>query len=320
MTISGDNTHYQYSDSENGDSAWIAYTGSSVSKTITFTGDGTKTVSVRAKDSLGNTSAWSSDSITIDTDTPSTSIIIYSDSTYSTSDSRTVTAATTITGDYAYLQFYDSTNGYSGWISYTGSPVNRSISFTSDGSKTIYVQAKDAAGHISGWSNDSIIIDTVHPNAPTVSCSSSSTDTTPTWTWSAGGGGNGTFKWGIGDSTPDNTTTSTTNTVSANSPLPDGTHTMYVKETDDAGNLSSYGYKSFVLNITGISPDNGQSLTASSVTIDWPNPILTYTDKLYVGTYNTTLIRIVYSEVYSGTQGYYTSSITGRNYKNILVL
>ena len=309
MTISGDNTHYQYSDSENGDSAWIAYTGSSVSKTITFTGDGTKTVSVRAKDALGNTSEWSSDSITIDTDTPSTSIIINSDSTYSTSDSRTVTAATTITGDYAYLQFYDSTNGYSGWISYTGSPVNRSISFTSDGSKTIYVQAKDAAGHISGWSNDSIIIDTVHPNAPTVSCSSSSTDTTPTWTWSAGGGGNGTFKWEIGDSTPDNTTTSTTYTVSANSPLPDGTHTMYVKETDDAGNLSSYGYKSFVLNITGISPDNGQSLTASSVTIDWPNPILTYTDKLYVGTYNTTLRRIVYSEVYSGTQGYYTSSI-----------
>ena len=294
----------------NSGSTWGDWQTYSTSKSWTLpSGDGTKTVYAQYRDTLYNTTSSVSDTIILDTDTPSPSISINSGATYSTADNRTVSAGVSISGDYSYLEFYDSTNGYSGFISYSGTPVSRSVTFTSDGTKTIYVRAKDAAGHISGWVNDSIIIDTIHPNSPTVSSSSTSPDTTPTWTWSSNGGGNGTFYRGINDSTPDSSTTSTSYTPTL--PLPDGSYTMYVKERDDAGNLSAYGYKTYSLNVTGISPDNGASVNAvlGRVTLDWPNPILGYSDKLYVGLYNPLLRRIVYTEVYSGTAGVFTGPI-----------
>ena len=294
----------------NDNSTWSSWQTYSTSKSWTITsGDGTKTVYAQYRDSLYNTTSSVSDTINLDTDTPSPSILINSGADYSTADNRTVTAGVTISGDYGYLEFYDSTNGYSGFISYSGTSVSRSVTFTSDGTKTIYVRAKDAAGHISGWVNDSIIIDTIHPNAPTVSCSSTSPDTTPTWTWSSNGGGNGTFYREIGDSTPDSSTTSTSYTPTL--PFADGSYIMYVTERDDAGNVSSAASSSYSLNVTGISPDNGASVTAvlGRVTLDWPNPILGYSDKLYVGLFNILLRRIVYTEVYSGTAGVFTGPI-----------
>ena len=294
----------------NSGSTWGSWQSYSTSKSWTLpSGDATKTVYAQYRDSLYNTTSSVADTIILDTDTPAPSISINSGATYSTADNRTVSAGVTISGDYTHLEFYDSTNGYTGFLSYSGTSVSRSVTFTSDGSKTIYVRAKDAAGHISGWVNDAITIDTVHPNAPTVSCSSTSPDTTPTWTWSSNGGGNGTFYREINDSTPDSSTTSTSYTPSL--PLPDGSHRLYVTERDAAGNVSAAGSSLYSLNVTGITPDNGASVTAvlGNVTLDWPNPLVGYIDTLYVGVYSTLLRRITYQEVYSGTAGTFTGPI-----------
>ena len=270
VSISGDYTQLEFYDSYNGYSGFISYSGTSVTRSVGFNSDGGKTIYVRAKDAAGHTSGWVNDVITIDTVTPSvSSVSINSGAAYSTSDTRTVTATAIISGTYNYIRYYDSTNGYSSWIASTTTPHSYSRSFTSDGTKSIYAQVKDAAGNTSALSvYDSIIIDTVHPNAPTVSCSSTSPDTTPTWTWTSGGGGNGTFYREINDSTPDYTSTSTSYTAGY---LPDGSHRLYVKERDAAGNLSAYGSSLYTLNVTGITPDNGQLLSyVSSVTADWP--------------------------------------------------
>ena len=254
-------------------SSWEDYNATRPATWALTAGDGTKKVYAQYKDSIGN-DVQVSDTIVLDTSAPAfTYCSINSGVQYSTS--RTVSLTVNISGSYYQLRFQDTDNGYTSWITYAGSSITRSFTFTSDGTKTIKVWAKDAAGNISSnYISDSITVDTVHPNPPTISCNTSSpySTTNPYFTWTSGGGGNGTYLREMNDSTPDIQTTSTSYNAGY---LKDGSYTFYVRERDDAGNWSTARSYSYPLNITGIYPDNGQSFTnATTITGTWTGPPL----------------------------------------------
>jgi hypothetical protein len=98
-----------------------------------------------------------------------------------------------------------------------------------DGSYTFYVEERDEALNWSNLSSASLTI-AAPPNKPTVSATSPTIDTTPTWSWSTGGFGNGNFQYQLDSTAGSWTATSATSYTSA--ALGDGSHTLYVQESD----------------------------------------------------------------------------------------
>ncbi|MEE8398101.1 MAG: Ig domain-containing protein, partial [Desulfobacterales bacterium] len=94
-------------------------------------------------------------------------------------------------------------------------------------------------------------LDTTAPLAPTVSGTALVVDTTPTWTWVAGGGGNGTFRYQL-DSEAGTWVAIAGTTYTATTALADGSHTLYVQESDHGSNWSTSG--SFATTIDATAP------------------------------------------------------------------
>jgi hypothetical protein len=152
----------------------------------------------------------------------------------------------------------------------SGTTTTTSLSFTpdsalADGSHTLYVQERDAAGQWSVAGSLALVVDTVPPNAPAVtSGSATATIRRPEWTWVSGGNaGNGTYRYKLDDS--DLTAGATTTTSLSYTPASDlqyGNHTLYVQERDAAGNWSSSGsYTVFVdvytVDAVSLTPESG---------------------------------------------------------------
>jgi parallel beta-helix repeat protein len=138
---------------------WEAYT---TSKSWTLPpGDGTKTVYYQIKDIAGLVSITYSDTIVLDTTSPSGSITINDGAAYTTTTSVTLTlSATDETSGIAEMRFSNDNTAYTEWQAYATSK-----SWTlqdGDGTKTVYVQFKDHAGLISTYS-DAITLDTQPP-------------------------------------------------------------------------------------------------------------------------------------------------------------
>jgi hypothetical protein len=93
----------------------------------------------------------------------------------------------------------------------------------------------------------------------------------PTWNWSPGGGGSGDYRYQLDDDAGTwQSTTDTAYTPSGN--LPDGSHILYVQESDDADNWSTSG--SFTILVDTIAPStsdhapfNGQTGVAVDTNI-----------------------------------------------------
>ena len=119
-----------------------------------------------------------------------------------------------------------------------------------EGSHTLYVQERDAAGNWSTSGSFTIVIDITAPTAPTVTGTTPTNDTTPTWTWTPGGGGNGTYRFKLDNN--DLTTGSTTTTIELYAwyCADEGSHTLYVQERDAAGNWSLSGSFAVEIDIT----------------------------------------------------------------------
>lgn len=140
---------------------------------FSFTSSGTKTLYAWAKDVAGNISSSLSDSVVItigDTTAPTMTGFVITPTSY---NSRTVPIATLTATDAVGVTGYclkesasapnSSTCGGAGsWSSWQAPPLATYV-FASDGSKTLYAWAKDAAGNISTSLNDSLLIDSVAP-------------------------------------------------------------------------------------------------------------------------------------------------------------
>jgi hypothetical protein len=116
-----------------------------------------------------------------------------------------------------------------------------------EGAHTLHVQERDALGNWSSAGSYGIVIDLTLPDAPYVTGPTPTADTTPTWTWMSTGGGNGRFRYGhtLGTWIEEDVTTQA---YAPAVPLPEGTHTLYVQERDDAGNWSPPGEKAIVVD------------------------------------------------------------------------
>lgn len=183
--------------------AWFEYgTNSgvytSVSSTQNITGTSNTTVSIdisglsvgttyyyrlAAQNSAGTAYGSEMSFTTFDTATPTGSISINGNATYT--NSTTVILTLSALDDVGVTGYYISTDSItpsasgSGWIEITSTTsYTEDISYTlnsSDGSKTIYVWYKDALGNISNYATASIILDTTTPTIIITSPTSSAT-------------------------------------------------------------------------------------------------------------------------------------------------
>lgn len=151
--------------------SWEAY---STSKIWTLTsGTGTKTVYVRFKDSIGNTSGSYNDTISVIDDTaPSGSVSINSGAATTNNLNATLTISATDDFDSSgSLQMMVSNDsGFSGasWETYATSKAWTLSAGT--GTKTVYIKFKDSSSNTSGAYNDTILY-TTDTTAPTGSIS-----------------------------------------------------------------------------------------------------------------------------------------------------
>jgi|GEM_PF-3023375 len=144
-----------------------------------------------------------------------------------------------------------------------------------EGTHTVTAKAADTAGNVSAASGGlSITIDITAPAAPAVASAAALTnDSTPAWTWTADGGGNGTFRFKLDDNNLTiGATTTTTGAWTPASALGDGSHTLYVQETDAAGNWSAGG--SFAVTIDTAAPTVTLASPTSDPTNTSPIPVV----------------------------------------------
>ena len=237
------------------------------------TGDGAKTVYVKFKDAAGNISTPVSSSIILDNTPPSgTSIKINNDDAYTRSTAVTLTLAAGDANPPITMCFSnDGTTYTSPWENYaTSRPYNLP---TGDGSKTVYVKFKDAAGNISTPVSSSIILDNTAPTGTSININNGDAYTRSTAV---------TLTLAAGDANPpitmcfsnDGTTyTSPWENYATsrpyNLPTGDGSKTVYVKFKDAAGNISTPVSNSIILDNTpptgtSISINNGDAYTRST--------------------------------------------------------
>ena len=139
---------------------------------------------VQYKDAAGNISSNATDSIILDMTNPTGTITINGNATYTTSTSVTLNLNATDTNgivSYRVAEAADCSSATFVTPFAAVSPYSANPSFTlssGDGTKTVCVQYKDAAGNISSNATDSIILDTTNP---TSSASSPAYATSPSF-------------------------------------------------------------------------------------------------------------------------------------------
>ncbi len=136
-------------------SAWSAY---SAKKAWTLTaGEGTKTVYVQFADTAGNISTNVSDTIMLDQTKPTGTISINSGAASTNSTAVTLSlSASDNSGTVSTMRFSNDNVTWSAWSTYS---VTKAWTLTAGaGTKTVYVQFKDAAGNLSTVVNDTILL------------------------------------------------------------------------------------------------------------------------------------------------------------------
>ncbi|WP_298434851.1 Ig-like domain-containing protein, partial [Geobacter sp.] len=247
-------------------------TGATETTATTFTptseqSQGTHTFYVQERDAAGNWSASGSFAIVVDTTAPTTPTVT---GTTPTNDTTPTWSWSSGGGNGTFRYKLDDNNFTTGATETTATTFTPSAT-QNEGSHTLYVQERDAAGNWSASGSFAIVVDTSAPAAPTVTGTTPVNNTTPTWSWSSGGG-NGTFRYKLDNNnftTGATETTATTFTPSA--AQNEGSHTLYVQERDAAGNWSTSGSFAIVVDttaptapkVTGTSPINDTTPTWS---------------------------------------------------------
>lgn len=123
---------------------------------------------------------------------------------------------------------------------------------------------------------DLIILDTIPPNRPMVSCITCENEyhinkQMVLFRWESGGGGMGDFRWKLNDENLEMDAIYTKELTGETEPLFDGHYTVYVQERDQAGNWSQSGSTSFYMDLSGpwiaefsvVEPNSGRTCTYS---------------------------------------------------------
>ncbi|MBN1837663.1 MAG: Ig-like domain-containing protein [Spirochaetales bacterium] len=143
-------------------------------------------------------------------------------------------------------------------------------SVSQDGTYTLELDVEDRAGNERA-DTMSLTVDRAYPTAPSITVPDpdpyyATRDTTPTWAWvSTAGDGSGTYYFHLDSAGEDkeDVTSFTPGTA-----LSYGTHTLHVRESDTAGNLSAYAVAPIAVS-TVIPPDRYDS-TPKDTRFEWP--------------------------------------------------
>jgi hypothetical protein len=211
--------------------------------------DGTYSIRLTATCASGTTKT-STISLVVDLHAPvSPTVTLSSPSTPTTTRRGFTWTWTSGGGGNGTYQCYFAPAG--GYFTVTGTSYSYNSSQTqlADGTYTFWAQEYDSSGNVSGWGNNSIVVNGI-PATPTVSLTtrylSYVTDNTPTWTWSSNGFGNGTFRYLLYDSTTGTTVVDWTSTTATSYTAPTLTNVngyyLYVQEYDGV-DWSYSGYK-----------------------------------------------------------------------------
>ena len=171
------------------------------------------------------------------------------------------------------------TNGKLKEDSFKGSGESYTATFTATGDGTVTIKVKanaftDTAGNNNNRVSNTFTwtYDKTAPKAPEVTGTTPTNNQKPTWTWS-GDGGNGTYRYKLDNDDFTSVATYTTFTPSVN--LPEGAHTLYVQERDEAGNWSESGSSEIVIDITPPVFTSGSTATATDENSDTNKVIYT---------------------------------------------
>lgn len=156
----------------------------------------------------------------------------------------------------------------------TATPTVTLSSFTGNGTVAVAIksnQATSGSNQATGSATSSAItVDTTAPNTPSMTAASGGNANV---SWSSGGGnGNSNYRYRIDNSDLSSGTTATTSTSVSTANLSEASHTIYVQERDDAGNWSSSGSLTFIV-------DRAAPLT----------PVLSHASGNYTGTISVTI-------------------------------
>ncbi len=204
--------------------------------------NGTHILSARARDAVGNTTLAQNISVTVsnsvDNQAPTGSVVINGGATATKSRSATLTLSASDPSGVTQMRFSNSGTSFSAAEPYTATKVWTLSSGA--GTKTVYVQFKDAAGN---WSSlpisDSIVLDTT---APTISARTATniTNNTTTINWTTSEPATTRVEYGLTTSYG-STTVLDPNLTSTHSVLLTGlaantTYNYRVRSIDAAGN------------------------------------------------------------------------------------
>ena len=167
LTLTGtDTTSGIYQITYSNDGLWDTELWEIFSPTKTWTlpsGDGAKEVHCQIEDNAGLVSGTYSDTIILDTASPTGSLTIDEGATYTNSSRVTLTlSAQDSTSNVVQIRFSNDGINWSNWENY-----NKSKSWSlgmGEGTKTVYVEFMDGAGLTSQY-EDTIILDTTKPTA-----------------------------------------------------------------------------------------------------------------------------------------------------------
>lgn len=214
------------------------------------TGDGTKTVYVQFKDAIGNTSVAFADVIILDTTAPTCQVFINTNAIYSLQVAVTLNLSCSDANPPLEMQISNDGTTWTPWEAY--SAVRSWTLSSGDGTKTVYINARDVAGNVGGPYTDTIILDTTAPtctptintdatytNSPSVTLAPGCTDTNTVTQMRVSDDG---INWGSWQ------------TYQASLPwvLPvgDGEKTIYVQAKDTPGNESISFTDTIILDTT----------------------------------------------------------------------
>ena len=251
----------------NDSTSWTAWEAPTLTKSCSLTpGDGQKTVYFQIKDAEDLVSSAISDTIALDTTSPTGTISINGGDAYAPSATVTLSLTANDAGSgVSQARFSNDGTSWTAWESYSNT---KSWALApGDGSKTVHCQLKDNAGFISSTFSDSILLDTAPPTG-SISINSGNSDTGTTGvmlslSYSDAGSGVSQVRYsndGVWDTEPwESPAASRGWSLSAG----DGTKTVYFQVKDSAGLTSSTSSDTIILDT---SPPQGSIQINSGAT------------------------------------------------------
>jgi uncharacterized delta-60 repeat protein len=221
---------------------------SNAATTASLTVNSTTSIYVKANDTVGNTSCVLIGNYIHDNTAPVLPVI--ADTSRSFNASFTTSIQQGIPADANFKEFRYTITGTDPTCSTGMASSTQPTSVTIlAATTTLKAISCDLAGNISPVATSVYTYDVTPPNAPTVTGITPTSNTTPTWSWtSGGGGGNATYRYRLNNSDMSTgTTTTTSSSYTPGSALSEATHTLYVQESDAAGNWSTSG--SFAIQV-----------------------------------------------------------------------